>query len=104
MLLLSLQHFSRLIPQLLLSYLGKKLVSSVFIFSTLDLKQQFLFFNFYATGDFQSELLLQSVSRAYFFGNYDKHNKKPGNRFLKHASGSWEDFSTQATADLIKIS
>ena len=55
-------------------------------------------------GDFQSELLLQSGSRAYFFGNYDKHNKKPGNRFLKHASGSWEDFSAQATADLIEIS
>jgi len=42
--------------------------------------------------------------QCIFFGNYDKHNKKLGNRFLKHASGSWEDFSTQAAADLIKIS
>ena len=47
---------------------------------------------------------LQLKPVSIFFGNYDKvDNKKPGNRFLKHASGSWEGFSTPATADIIEI-
>lgn len=63
-----------------------------------------VFFHFHAIGEFQNKFAVAVSEQCIFFGNYDKiNNKKHGNRFLKHVSGSWEGFSTQATANIIKI-